>query len=61
MLPLLSAAAKKSVIARVEQKFSSGEQNYKAGHLERRGKISTKAVDCDAGSGYDLNADGQTQ
>jgi len=41
----------------VEQKFSSGEQNYKAGHLEAARKDFDEAVDWMLESGYDLNAD----
>src|ERR1700686_4785701 len=33
------------LIHRVEEKFASGEQNYKAGHLEAARKASDDAVD----------------
>ncbi len=48
---------KKDLIARVEQKFASGEQNYKAGHLEAARKDFDEAVDSMLESGYDLNGD----
>ncbi len=48
---------KKDLIARVEQKFASGEQNYKAGHLEAARKDFDEAVDSMLESGYDLNSD----
>ena len=48
---------KQDLIARVEQKFASGEQNYKAGHLEAARKDFDEAVDWMLESGYDLNSD----
>jgi len=42
MLPPAQRGSKEELIAKVEQKFSSGEQNYKAGHLEAARKDSTK-------------------
>jgi peptidoglycan lytic transglycosylase D len=48
---------KEDLIAKVEQKFASGEQNYKAGHLEAARKDFDEAVDWMLESGYDLNSD----
>jgi membrane-bound lytic murein transglycosylase D len=50
---------KQKLIARVEQKFASGEQNYKAGHLEAARKDFDEAVDWMLESGYDLDSDPQ--
>jgi len=57
MLPSAQRGSKEELIARVEQKFSSGEQNYKAGHLEAARRDFDEAVDWMLESGYDLNAD----
>ncbi len=57
MLPPAQRGSKEEFIAKVEQKFSSGEQNYKAGHLEAARKDFDQAVDWMLESGYDLNAD----
>src|SRR5437868_10483769 len=57
MLPPAQHGSKEELIAKVEQKFSSGEQNYKAGHLEAARKDFDEAVDGMLQSGYDLNAD----
>src|ERR1700687_3067704 len=48
---------KQDLIARVEQKFASGEQNYKAGPLEAARKDFDQAVDWMLESGYDLHRD----
>src|SRR5690242_1087274 len=48
---------KEDLIVRVEQKFASGEQNYKAGHLEAARRDFDEAVDWMLESGYDLNGD----
>jgi peptidoglycan lytic transglycosylase D len=45
------------LIARVEQKFASGEQNYKAGHLEAARHDFDQAVDWMLESGYDPDSD----
>ena len=45
------------LIQKVEEKFASGEQNYKAGHLEAARKDFDDAVDWMLQSGYDPNAD----
>src|SRR5437763_7841814 len=45
------------LIQKVQEKFASGEQNYKAGHLEAARKDFDEAVDWMLESGYDLNAD----
>src|SRR5580700_3234990 len=71
-LPLVNPAARPSasllppatsgkayLMARVEEKFVSGEQNYKAGHLEASRKDFDQAVDWLLESGYDLNKDAQ--
>src|SRR5882762_9728971 len=57
MLPPALRGSKEELIARVEQKFASGEQNYKAGHLEAARKDFDEAVDWMLESGYDLNGD----
>ena len=49
--------ARQLLIRRVEEKFASGEQNYKAGHLEAARKDFDDAVDWMLQSGYDLNSD----
>src|SRR5271170_7257328 len=45
------------LIAQVEAKFASGEQNYKAGHLEAARHDFDEAVDWMLTSGYDPNSD----
>src|SRR5258706_1833005 len=57
MLPPPLRGSKEELVARVEQKFASGEQNYKAGHLEAARKDFDEAVDWMLESGYDLNGD----
>jgi membrane-bound lytic murein transglycosylase D len=47
------------LIAKVREKFASGEQNYKAGHLEAARKDFDDAVDWMLESGYDPNSDPQ--
>jgi membrane-bound lytic murein transglycosylase D len=59
-LPVLRAAVpggKEYLIARVEEKFASGQQNYKAGHLEAARKDFDDAVDWMLESGYDPDSD----
>jgi membrane-bound lytic murein transglycosylase D len=51
------ADPKKYLIAQVEAKFASGEQNYKAGHLEAARRDFDEAVDWMLESGYDPNSD----
>src|SRR5215467_8667362 len=46
---------KQYLVAKVEEKFASGEQNFKAGHLEAARKDFNDAVDWLLESGYDLN------
>ncbi|HLZ50977.1 MAG TPA: transglycosylase SLT domain-containing protein [Candidatus Acidoferrum sp.] len=48
---------KEYLMARVEEKFASGEQNYKAGHLEAARRDFDEAVDWMLESGYDPNSD----
>jgi membrane-bound lytic murein transglycosylase D len=48
---------KAELVAQVEQKFASGQQNYKAGHLEAARKDFDDAVDALLESGYDLDND----
>ena len=48
---------KEYLMAQVEKKFASGEQNYKAGHLEAARKDFDEAVDWMLESGYDPNSD----
>jgi membrane-bound lytic murein transglycosylase D len=56
-LPSPIADARQALIHRVEEKFASGEQDYKAGHLEAARKEFDEAVDWMLQSGYDLNSD----
>jgi membrane-bound lytic murein transglycosylase D len=49
--------ARQYLLQRVEEKFASGEQNYKAGHLEAARKDFDEAVDWMLQSGYDPNSD----
>ncbi len=49
--------ARQALIQKVEAKFASGEQNYKAGHLEAARKDFDEAVDWMLQSGYDPNSD----
>src|SRR5689334_11153246 len=48
---------KEYLMARVEEKFTSGEQNYKAGHLEAARRDFDDAVDWMLESGFDPNSD----
>jgi membrane-bound lytic murein transglycosylase D len=48
---------KEFLIAQVEERFTSGEQNYKAGHLEAARRDFDDAVDWMLESGYDPNGD----
>jgi membrane-bound lytic murein transglycosylase D len=57
MLPPTLHGSKEDLVARVEQRFASGEQNFKAGHLEAARKDFDEAVDWMLESGYDLNND----
>jgi len=45
------------LIAKVEEKFAAGEQNFKAGHLEAARRDFDDAVDWLLESGYDPNGD----
>jgi membrane-bound lytic murein transglycosylase D len=45
------------LVARVREKFASGEANYKAGHLEAARRDFDDAVDWILESGYDPNSD----
>src|SRR5579859_3255477 len=56
-MALRAAAPKDYLIAQVEAKFASGEQNYKAGHLEAARRDFDDAVDWMIESGYDPNSD----
>ena len=47
------------LMAKVEQKFASGEQNFKAGHLDAARRDFNDAVDWMLESGYDPNGDPQ--
>jgi membrane-bound lytic murein transglycosylase D len=51
--------ARQVLMRRVEEKFASGEQNYKAGHLEAARRDFDDAVDWMLQSGYDPNSDPQ--
>ena len=50
-------SGKDYLIQRVQEKFASGEQNFKAGHLEAARKDFDDAVDWLLESGYDPNSD----
>jgi membrane-bound lytic murein transglycosylase D len=50
-------AGKDYLIQKVKEKFASGEQNFKAGHLEKARKDFDDAVDWMLESGYDPNGD----
>ena len=45
------------LMAKVEEKFASGEQNFKAGHLDAARRDFNNAVDWMLESGYDPNSD----
>jgi len=49
--------SKDYLIQKVQEKFASGEQNFKAGHLEAARKDFDDAVDWMLQSGYDPNSD----
>src|SRR5437879_663658 len=49
--------AKEYLIKKVQEKFASGEQNFKAGHLEAARRDFDEAVDWMLESGYDVNSD----
>ena len=51
--------AKAQLIAKVQEKFASGEQNFKAGHLEAARHDFDAAVDLMLQSGYDLDSDAE--
>src|ERR1700674_5081348 len=50
-------SGKEYLMAVVEEKFASGQQNYKAGHLEAARKDFDEAVDRILESGYDPDSD----
>src|SRR6266853_3333343 len=50
-------SGKDYLIQKVQEKFASGEQNFKAGHLEAARKDFDDAVDWLLESGYDPNGD----
>src|SRR6266446_3849481 len=50
-------SGKDYLIQKVQEKFASGEQNFKAGHLEAARKDFDDAVDWLLESGYDPNSD----
>src|ERR1700745_895341 len=56
LLPVIPDG-KTLLIAKVEQKFASGEQNFKAGHLDAARRDFNDAVDWMLESGYDPNSD----
>jgi membrane-bound lytic murein transglycosylase D len=56
LLPVIHDS-KARLIARVEEKFAAGEQEYKAGHLEAARRDFDEAVDWILESGYDPNSD----
>ncbi|HTQ58644.1 MAG TPA: transglycosylase SLT domain-containing protein [Candidatus Solibacter sp.] len=56
-LALRVPGPKEYLIAQVEAKFASGEQNYKAGHLEAARHDFDDAVDWMLESGYDPSSD----
>ncbi len=50
-------AGKDYLVQKVKERFASGEQNFKAGHLEKARKDFDDAVDWMLESGYDPNSD----
>ena len=50
-------SGKDYLVKKVQEKFASGEQNFKAGHLEAARKDFDDAVDWMLESGYDPNSD----
>src|SRR5580704_3097059 len=56
-MALRVSSPKDYLIAQVEAKFASGEQNYKAGHLEAARHDFDEAVDWMLTSGFDPNSD----
>src|SRR3989442_7629902 len=56
LLPAVPSG-KDYLIRKVQEKFASGEQNFKAGHLEAARKDFDAAVDWILESGYDPNGD----
>src|SRR5260370_1921133 len=56
LLPAVPSG-KDYLIRKVKEKFASGEQNFKAGHLEAARKDFDDAIDWMLESGYDLNSD----
>src|SRR5271163_4376780 len=56
LLPALPSS-RDYLIQKVEEKFASGEQNYKAGHLEAARRDFDAAVDWMLESGFDPDAD----
>ena len=59
LVPSSPANDKASLLVRVEEKFASGEQNFKAGHLDAARRDFDTAVDWMLQSGYDLDNDPQ--
>ena len=57
--PSTALDAKAQLIAKVQEKFASGEQNFKAGHLEAARRDFDAAVDLLLLSGYDLDRDAE--
>ncbi len=57
LLPPQISTSKDELIAKVEQKFASGQQNYKAGHLEAARKDFDEAMDLMLESGYNPYTD----
>ena len=55
--PSSPQGVKAQLIAKVEEKFTSGEQNFKAGHLEAARRDFDAAVDLMLQSGYDVERD----
>jgi membrane-bound lytic murein transglycosylase D len=53
------SSSKEALIQKVQERFSSGEQNYKAGHLEAARKDFDEAVDLLLESPYDPSSDPQ--
>jgi membrane-bound lytic murein transglycosylase D len=57
LLPPHVSTSKEDLMAKVEQKFAAGQQDYKAGHLEAARKEFDEAVDLMLESGYDTSGD----
>ncbi|HYL10875.1 MAG TPA: LysM peptidoglycan-binding domain-containing protein [Candidatus Acidoferrales bacterium] len=61
LLPWPKADGREALIAQVQAAFQTGEQEYKAGHLESARRNFDRAVDWLLESGYDLQGDARLE